>query len=176
MGVWCPSHVIWCGLVWFFAGDAMWKYGHMRVRALLEREMFPAAMRAAPLVWQFSSLGSIGADWTNCGSASPKALTAQQARPYLSTSLPRIHHYQNLCCTSCCSCSTPARPSKRRTQGGLPSVPTNLASLCPGGIFCLEVLGVPPFCTYERQLAGLMRQSLPQAPDTFASLNLQHTG
>lgn len=43
----------------------MWKYGHMRVRALLEREMFPAAMRAAPLAWQFSSLGSIGADWVD---------------------------------------------------------------------------------------------------------------
>ena len=41
----------------------MRKYGHMRVRALLEREVFPGAMRAAPLAWQFSSLGSIGADW-----------------------------------------------------------------------------------------------------------------
>lgn len=58
----CSSHGESVG---FSAGDAMWKYGHMRVRGLLEREVFPAAMRAAPLAWQFSSLGSIGADWVD---------------------------------------------------------------------------------------------------------------
>ena len=94
------------------------------------------------------SAASARTGWTSCGSASPKALTAQQARPYLSTPVPRSHQYQNLCCPSCCSCCTPARVSNRRAQGGLPSVPTSLASLRPGGS-----IKRPTVCTHERQLA-----------------------
>ena len=35
----------------------------MRARVLLSREVFPAAMRRAPLAWQFSSVGSVNEAW-----------------------------------------------------------------------------------------------------------------
>lgn len=41
----------------------MRKYGHMRVRDLLKREEFSAEFRHAPLVAQFSSMGSINPKW-----------------------------------------------------------------------------------------------------------------
>lgn len=41
----------------------MKRYGHMRVRELLSQEVFPAAMRHAPLAWQFASLGKVSAAW-----------------------------------------------------------------------------------------------------------------
>lgn len=43
----------------------MKRYGHMRVRVLLSREVFPAKMRRAPLAWQFSSVGSPSEAWVN---------------------------------------------------------------------------------------------------------------
>ena len=45
------------------AGADMRKYGHMRVRDLLRKEEFPSGMRHAPLVAQFSSMGSITPKW-----------------------------------------------------------------------------------------------------------------
>ncbi|KAK9834326.1 hypothetical protein WJX81_007076 [Elliptochloris bilobata] len=44
-------------------GEAMKRYGHMRARVLLSREVFPAKMRRAPLAWQFSSLGKVSEAW-----------------------------------------------------------------------------------------------------------------
>ena len=41
----------------------MRKYGHMRVRDLLKQEEFSNGMRHAPLVAQFSSMGSITPKW-----------------------------------------------------------------------------------------------------------------
>lgn len=46
-----------------FADAGMRKYGHMRVRDLLGKEEFPADFRHAPLVAQFSSIGSITPKW-----------------------------------------------------------------------------------------------------------------
>ena len=45
------------------AGADMRKYGHMRVRDALRKEEFPGGMRHAPLVAQFSSMGSITPKW-----------------------------------------------------------------------------------------------------------------
>ena len=50
----CPS---------FVAGAALHKYGHILVRKLLARDVFDPALRGAPWVAQFSSLGSIGREW-----------------------------------------------------------------------------------------------------------------
>lgn len=41
----------------------MRRYGHMRVRDLLSREDFSPDFRHAPLVAQFSSMGSINPKW-----------------------------------------------------------------------------------------------------------------
>ena len=47
-----------------FTGPSMHKWGHMRLRALLNREPpFPAAFRGAALAAQFSSLGSLDDKW-----------------------------------------------------------------------------------------------------------------
>ena len=45
------------------AGPALKKYGHLRVQALLAREKFPAHFQGAPLLAQFSSLGSLDERW-----------------------------------------------------------------------------------------------------------------
>ncbi len=47
----------------FCPGPALKKYGHLRVQALLARETFPAHFQGAPLVAQFSSLGSLDERW-----------------------------------------------------------------------------------------------------------------
>jgi tyrosyl-DNA phosphodiesterase-1 len=43
----------------------MHKYGHMLVRKLLARERFDPLFRRAPVVAQFSSLGSLTSAWLN---------------------------------------------------------------------------------------------------------------
>lgn len=45
------------------AGDRLHSWGHLRLRACLGKEEFPAAFAGAPLVAQFSSLGSLDAKW-----------------------------------------------------------------------------------------------------------------
>ena len=45
------------------AGPALKKYGHLRVQALLARERFPPHFKGAPLLAQFSSLGSLDDKW-----------------------------------------------------------------------------------------------------------------
>ncbi|KAL0031162.1 hypothetical protein WJX77_006853 [Trebouxia sp. C0004] len=47
----------------YHSGPALKKYGHLRVQALLARETFPAHFQGAPLVAQFSSLGSLDERW-----------------------------------------------------------------------------------------------------------------
>lgn len=44
-------------------GPARDKYGHMLVRRLLGRQQFDAIFKAAPIVAQFSSLGSLSSAW-----------------------------------------------------------------------------------------------------------------
>ena len=46
-----------------FTGADMKKYGHMRVRELLRGETFPSNFQHAPLVAQFSSMGSVNTKW-----------------------------------------------------------------------------------------------------------------
>lgn len=55
------AHVLMSLLV--VAGPALKKYGHLRVQALLAREKFPPHFEGAPLVAQFSSLGSLDEKW-----------------------------------------------------------------------------------------------------------------
>ena len=50
-------------------GAALHRYGHMRVRALLNRERFPRGFANSPLAAQFSSLGSLDAKWLPAGAA-----------------------------------------------------------------------------------------------------------
>ena len=45
------------------AGAKLSSYGHMAVRRLLSRERFPDTFAKAPMIAQFSSLGSINEDW-----------------------------------------------------------------------------------------------------------------
>ena len=45
------------------AGSSMDRVGHMRVRKLLQQRTFPASFQGAPLVAQFSSLGSLTKPW-----------------------------------------------------------------------------------------------------------------
>lgn len=48
----------------YHKGADMHKWGHLRLRAILNREPpFPAAFKGAPIAAQFSSLGSIKEDW-----------------------------------------------------------------------------------------------------------------
>lgn len=47
----------------YHTGAAMHRYGHMRLRAVLSREPLPAKFAQAPIVAQFSSLGSISEKW-----------------------------------------------------------------------------------------------------------------
>ncbi|PRW59620.1 tyrosyl-DNA phosphodiesterase 1 [Chlorella sorokiniana] len=48
----------------YHTGSSMHKWGHMRLRAILNREPpFPSAFKGAPVVAQFSSLGSIEDKW-----------------------------------------------------------------------------------------------------------------
>ena len=57
----CPTmHGRW---VQAAAGSSMDKVGHMRVRKLLQQRTFPASFQGAPLVAQFSSLGSLTKPW-----------------------------------------------------------------------------------------------------------------
>ena len=57
----CKCEVFLCRLV--FTGADMKKYGHMRVRELLRGETFPGDFQHAPLVAQFSSMGSVNPKW-----------------------------------------------------------------------------------------------------------------
>ena len=41
------------------------QFGHMRLRSLLAREAFDPVFRGAPLLAQFSSMGSITSAWLN---------------------------------------------------------------------------------------------------------------
>ena len=41
----------------------MHKVGHLRVRKLLQQRTFPAAYEGAPLVAQYSSVGSLSEPW-----------------------------------------------------------------------------------------------------------------
>lgn len=55
-----------------------WAAGHMRLRAILNREpAFPSAFKGAPVIAQFSSLGSIDDKWCvrrpGCGPAAGAA-------------------------------------------------------------------------------------------------------
>lgn len=45
------------------AGPALRTYGHLRVQSLLAREKFPSHFQRAPLIAQFSSLGSLDERW-----------------------------------------------------------------------------------------------------------------
>ena len=45
------------------AGAKLNSYGHMALRRLLSRERFPDSFAQAPLIAQFSSLGSLSEDW-----------------------------------------------------------------------------------------------------------------
>ena len=47
-----------------YTGQQMWRYGHMKVRAVLQRELTATASLASqPIVAQFSSLGSVQSKW-----------------------------------------------------------------------------------------------------------------
>ena len=63
----------------------MRKYGHMRVRELLRGETFPCEFQHAPLVAQFSSMGSVNTKWLEeiqhsfaQGSSHDKQVTSEQ--------------------------------------------------------------------------------------------------
>ncbi|BDA43991.1 Tyrosyl-DNA phosphodiesterase 1 [Coccomyxa sp. Obi] len=49
----------------YHQGAARDKYGHMLVRRLLARQQFDAIFKGAPIVAQFSSLGSLSSAWIN---------------------------------------------------------------------------------------------------------------
>lgn len=45
------------------AGAALHKYGHMALRRLLNRSRFPIKFVKAPIIAQFSSIGSVDNAW-----------------------------------------------------------------------------------------------------------------
>ncbi|KAL3157421.1 hypothetical protein ABBQ32_011893 [Trebouxia sp. C0010 RCD-2024] len=47
----------------YHSGPALRTYGHLRVQSLLAREKFPSHFQRAPLIAQFSSLGSLDERW-----------------------------------------------------------------------------------------------------------------
>ena len=47
------------------SGAARDKYGHMLVRRLLARQHFDPVFKGAPIIAQFSSLGSLSSAWIN---------------------------------------------------------------------------------------------------------------
>lgn len=64
------AHDFSCARVWlvpsvpgYHRGRDVSKYGHLRVREGLKREQFPVEFRSAPIVCQFSSIGSIDEKW-----------------------------------------------------------------------------------------------------------------
>ena len=57
------AHCLDCRCQLLCAGAKLNSYGHMALRRLLSRECFPDSFAGAPLIAQFSSLGSLNEDW-----------------------------------------------------------------------------------------------------------------
>ena len=78
-----------------FTGADMKRYGHMRVRELLRREAFPGDFQHAPLVAQFSSMGSVNTKWLEeiqhsfaQGSCFDRQVTSEQLLSWRSSIYP----------------------------------------------------------------------------------------
>ena len=83
------------------AGADMQKYGHMRLRELLRKEEFPGNMRHAPLVAQFSSMGSITPKWLEEFQHSLSQGSSHDPEQPARESFPRTPGtVQGLCCTN----------------------------------------------------------------------------
>lgn len=114
--------------------------GHMRLRAILNREPpFPSAFKGAPVIAQFSSLGSIEDKW--CASPRPSC-------GYLSVGRCGPHHIGlHGCLFSAASCRLPRVPCSENganascTSWPLPDDSPSCTLQAEGGVPCKPVGG-----------------------------------